>query len=96
MLVFSLLHPQRGLLLLQTAQQVKEDSFHKHDYVSTHDKFENAINSLFPNSTAKLENLKNEVRHLQSQLRAFFEKLENEPFPSKRKPYPIEYFEQNR
>ena len=91
MLVFSLLHPQRGLLLLQTAQQVKEDSFHKHDYVSTHDKFENAINSLFPNSTAKLENLKNEVRHLQSQLRAFFEKLENEPFPSKRKPYPIEY-----
>ncbi len=91
MLAFSLLHPRRGLLLLQTAQQVKEDLFHKHDYVPTHDSFENAIGSLFPNSPIKLDDLKNEALYLQDQLRGFFEKLEHESFPSKKKPYPIEY-----
>jgi len=91
MLAFSLLHPRRGLLILQTDQQVKEDSYHKYNYVSTHDKFENAVSSFFPDSSAKLESLKNEADQLQSQLREFFKKLENEPFPSKRKPYPMEY-----
>lgn len=91
MLAFSLLHPQRGLSLLQTAQQVKEDSFHKHDYLSTHDRFEDVIDSLFPDNSVKLENLKSETHQLQSQLRVFFEKLDDEPFPSKKKPYPIEY-----
>lgn len=91
MLVFSLLHPQRGLLLLQTAQQVKEDSFHKHDYVATYDRVENAISTLFPDCSLNLESLKNETYQLQVQLRTFFEKLEYESFPSKRKPYPTEY-----
>lgn len=89
--MFSLLHPQRGLSILQTAQQVKKDSFHRHKYVLTHDRFENAIDSLFPDNLVKLESLKNETYQLRSHLKSFYEKLEHESFPSKRKPYPIEY-----
>lgn len=91
MLTFSLLHPKRGFQLFQTARQVKEDSLHRYDYASTHDTLESIIESLFPENSEKLENLKNETQHLQSQLRVFFEEISNEQFPSKRKPYPTEY-----
>jgi len=91
MLVFSLLHPQRGLQLLQTARQVNEDSNYKHEYTPTHDRFEDAIKSLFPEHDKKIEVIKNETQHLQTQLVAFFEGLKGEQFPSKKKPYPTEY-----
>lgn len=91
MLTFSLLHPKRGFQLFQTAQQVREDSVHRYDYVATHDTLESIIESLFPMNSEKLESLKNETRQLQSQLRVFFEEISNEQFPSKKKPYPTEY-----
>jgi len=61
MLTFSILHPQRGLQLFQTTQQVKEDPAHKYDYVSTHDTLESVVGYLFPGSE-KLDNLKNETQ----------------------------------
>lgn len=91
MLKFSLLHPQSGFQLFQTARQVREDSLHRHDYAATDDKLESVINSLFPGNSEKLEDLKNETRQLQTRLRAFFEEISDEHFPSKKKPYPIEY-----
>lgn len=90
-LTFSMLHPKRGFHLFQTAQQVREDSAHKYDYVATHDKFESAIESLFAENSEKLDDLKNETHQLQSQLRVFFEELNDKQFPSKKKPYPTEY-----
>lgn len=91
MLKFSLLHPKRGLQLFQTAQQVREDSAHKYDYVSTHERLEDVIKSLFSGNSERVNELKNETQQLQSQLKAFFEELDYEQFPSKKKPYPTEY-----
>jgi len=91
MLRFSLLHPQRGFQIFQTAQQVREDSLHKHDYSATHDRLEDVIDSLFPEDSEKLEGLKNETRQIQAQLKAFFTEISTEKFPSRKKPYPTEY-----
>lgn len=72
MLTFSLLHPKRGFQLFQTAQQVREDSVHRYDYVATHDTLESIIESLFPMNSEKLESLKNETRQTSISIKGIF------------------------
>jgi len=92
LLKFAMLHPKIGVQIVQSALQSYNDS--KQD-VKTLDvrslQVSEVINNLFPHTTISLVKLRENLTTLHNYLTNFFEKLENKNYPSKEKPYPIDY-----
>ena len=89
---FSIFQPKHGIELFQTYRQTNEDAKqtilpHKHFAME----IEQCLKSLFPNLDTKKDDLVDQTKKLGSELQSFLEKIKKFEFPSKHKPYPIDY-----
>jgi len=89
---FSFLQPKHGIELFQTYRQTSEDSKqtilpHKHSSME----IEECLKSIFPNLNTKKDDLLDQTKKLGSDLQSFLEKIKKFDFPSKHKPYPVDY-----
>ncbi|HVZ62325.1 MAG TPA: class I SAM-dependent methyltransferase [Candidatus Nitrosotalea sp.] len=91
---YSLIHPTVGMQLLQSKYQTWCDSRNKDsifNYGSKKNELDEILQRLFPNSEYSVSDLQKNVNDLQNHARDFFNKLQGDVYPSRRKPYPIEY-----
>jgi len=89
---FSFFQPKHSMELFQTHRQANEDSKqtilpHEHSAME----IENCLKSLFPNLDTKKDDLLDQTKKLGLNLQSFLEKIKDFEFPSKQKPYPIDY-----
>lgn len=99
LLKYSITHPVAGKHLLEAKSQTWKDSKQKNpifDYGSKKMELDQIIGKLFPDTNHSLSKLEQDIMHLQNHTRSFFDKLQTENFPSKAKPYPIEYTLDNK
>jgi len=89
---FSFFQPKHSMELFQTYRQANEDSKqtilpHEHSAME----IENCLKSLFPSLDTKKDDLLIQTKELGLNLQSFLEKIKSFEFPSKQKPYPIDY-----
>ena len=89
---FSFFQPKHSMELFQTYRQANEDSKqtilpHEHSAME----IENCLKSLFPSLDTKKDDLLDQTKKLGLNLQSFLGKIKNSEFPSKQKPYPIDY-----
>ena len=92
LLKFSITHPKGGVDIFNAAMQTREDSkqkIKKHTAKSL--KLEKTLDELFPNNGFTKKKLTEDTKELHTHFKDYFEKLRSENFPSKEKPYPIDY-----
>jgi len=92
LLKFSLINPKAGMQIMQTKKQVRNDlkeSIQKFDVDPKN--LEQIINSLFPKIKFSIKDVYKNTETLRNQINSFLQELENKEFPSKEKPYPIDY-----
>ena len=78
--------------MLNDARQTQKDSkqtIQKHSANSLN--LEKCLELYFPDSGFSKETLIQNTKYLELSFKDYFKKLENEKFPSKKKPYPIDY-----
>ena len=78
--------------MLNDARQTQKDSkqtIQKHSANSLN--LEKCLELYFPDSNFSKETLIQNTKDLELHFKDYFKKLENEKFPSKKKPYPIDY-----
>jgi len=78
--------------MIQTAKQVKDDekcSIQKQ--ITKSITVEEGIKQLFPNYKFSMEQIKHEIKEIETHLEKFFMNLKDKEFPSKEKPYPTAY-----
>lgn len=86
------MHPRLGLDMIKAAREAKADASEiLFEYKPTDKDIESAIVKLFPNETLSIKDLHHNLIPLENHLKEFFKKLETEQYPSKKKPYPINY-----
>ncbi len=93
-LKYSITHPVVGKELLKSKFQTWEDSKDKDlvfDYGSKKMDLDKILQTLFPDENYSLSSLEGNTIDLQEHARTFFNKLQTISYPSKAKPYPIEY-----
>tara|TARA_Y100000590_G_scaffold413793_1_gene510000 strand:+ start:434 stop:1240 length:807 start_codon:yes stop_codon:yes gene_type:complete len=92
LLKFSLRNPKSGAEMIKIAQDTQSDSkeiLKKHTIEGISlDKF---LEDFFPNSGLTKSLLKEEIFDLENKIKKFLKSLENEKFPSQKKPYPTDY-----
>lgn len=92
LLKYSILHPKGGIQIIQAKQQTKEDASQTtYAYKADQRNLDDILHALFPEEKFSFDVLKQEVKPLQNKLKRFFASLESEKYPSKAKPYPIDY-----
>lgn len=94
LLKYSIINPQAGMQLLLSKYQSwqdfrRKDSIYK--YESKKLEIEEIIHLHFPNANCSVQNFKQNIWQLEDHTNNFFSKLQNETYPSKKKPYPIDY-----
>jgi hypothetical protein len=93
-LKFVLLNPQAGKNLLsskyQTLQDIKKINS-IYNYEDKKSEFNEILDSFFPDSNYSQADFHESVKGLQLHTKSFLERLEKEKYPSKSKPYPVEY-----
>jgi len=92
LLKFSLRNPKSGAEMIKIAQDTQSDSKeilknHTVEGISL-DRF---LKDFYPNSGFTKLLLKEEISELENGIKKFLESLENEKFPSQKKPYPTDY-----
>lgn len=87
-------HPMDGFRILQTSCEVRQDSKHKLAVDVEMIGLQDCLKSLFPNLRRIVENELHDK--LEEHLCSFFEKIKSEEYPSKKKPYPIDYSVDNK
>ena len=91
-LIFAIRHPKIGQQILQAKSQSREDSkFLPFDYSEKKSSFDQLLKVFFPDYSYSIDDLRNETNNLQNHVHDFFNKLKFETYPSKKKPYPLEY-----
>lgn len=92
---FVLSNPEAGKNLLYYKYQTLLDDFKKgnsiYAYENKKSEFNEILNSILPDSDCSIKNFHDSIKDLQIHTKIFLERLENEKYPSKSKPYPIEY-----
>lgn len=92
---YSIIHPIVGIQLLQSKYQTWYDSRNKDpifNYGSKKNELGEILRRLFPNSDYySVLDLQKNVSDLQNYAHDFFNKLQGDVYPSRKKPYPIEY-----
>lgn len=91
MLKYSIRNPKKGLEILESAYQSKEDKQHLHVYDNERVEFKQSLNELFPSMDIPFEEFIQKTNSLRNHLEKFQEKLEMQKFPSREKPYPTDY-----
>ena len=98
-LKYSITNPQAFKQLLQSTYQVWQDSVKENSIYKYENKkleIEEIIHSLFPDENYSINNFKRNIQELQDHANEFFNKLQNEKYPSKTKPYPLDYSLDNK
>lgn len=93
-LKFVLLNPKAGKNLLDSKYHISQDvkkADSIYNYASKKSEFNEILHSLFPNSTYSITNFRESILDLQLHTKGFLEKLQREEYPSRSKPYPVEY-----
>lgn len=86
----SISNPKLAIDLIEERSQVQEDENHKkHEYDYDFDSIEDFFREKFPNSNFNLYDQK--LIKLKSHIENNFNKLKSEKYPSKKKPYPVDY-----
>lgn len=97
LLVYAITNPQVGKQLLLAKYQSRQDSKHLvFNYADKALDFDDIIKDLFPEFSYSIEDFRKGANKLQSHVGDFFNKLKNEEYPSKKKPYPLEYTLDNK
>ena len=92
LLKFSITHPKEGVNMLNAAIQTQEDSKQKiKEHTAKSLQLEKTLDELFPNNGFSKKKLVEDTKELQIHFKDYFEKFRFENFPSKKKPYPIDY-----
>ena len=89
---FSITHPKGGVDMFNAAMQTHDDSkqkIKKHTAKSL--KLEKILDELFPNNGFTKKKIIEDTKELQIHFKDYFDKLRSKKFPSKEKPYPIDY-----
>jgi len=91
-LIYAISDPKKGKEAFKTKYQSMQDSAEDlYDYGSKQLDLEQTINTLFPNSIITIQNAISNTQKLQDHISNFFNSIESEKYPSKKKPYPVEY-----
>jgi len=92
LLKFSLRNPKIGAEMVKIAQDVQSDS---KEVLKSHTvegiSLDTFLEDFFPNTGLTKLLLKDEISELENRIKKFLESLENEKFPSQKKPYPTDY-----
>ncbi len=91
LLVYTITNPDVGKQILQAKYQSWQDSKHSVvNYEKNQLQLDEIIQLLFPECSS-IEDFRKSTDKLQNHIDDFFNKLKNEKYPSKKKPYPLEY-----
>ena len=94
LLKYSFLNPEKGFQLLKSTYQVWSDSKTKQqirNFGEINYNVNEIIRTLFPEEPFNLNDYKKNLVSLQSEILSFFRKLEDQKYPSYKKPYPFIY-----
>ena len=92
LLKFSIIHPKEGMDMLTAARQSHEDikqNIIKHTAATVG--LEETLIQFFPNNELTKDQLIQNTKELTTHFQNYFEKMRDENFPSKKKPYPTDY-----
>jgi len=96
-MAFSITNPQAGKQILRAKYQSWQDSRQSVvNYSKKKFQLDEIVKELFPEHLHLLEDFRKSTDKLQNHTDDFFNKLKNETYPSKRKPYPLEYTLDNK
>ena len=97
LLAYTITNPKIGRQILQAKYQYWQDSgYPVFNYAEKKLLLDDIIKALFPESSYFIEDLRKGTDKLQNHVDDFFNKLKNETYPSKKKPYPLEYTLDNK
>ena len=97
LLAYTITNPKVGRQILQAKYQSWQDSRHSvFNYAEKKLQLDDIIKVLFSESSHLIEDLSKCTDKLQNHVDDFFNKLKNETYPSKKKPYPLEYTLDNK
>ena len=97
LLAYAITNPKIGRQILQAKYQSWQDSRHSvFNYAEKKIQLDDIIKALFPESSYLIEDFRKGTDKLQNHVDDFFSKLKNETYPSKKKPYPLEYTLDNK
>ena len=92
LLKFSLKNPKSGAEMIKIAQDTQADSKEAMKIHSVKGKtLDKLFEDFFPDSKFTKSLLRDEVHDLEIRLKKFLNSLENDEFPSQKKPYPTDY-----
>lgn len=96
-LAYVITNPKAGKQILSAKYQSGQDSKHPvFNYAEKKVQLDDVIRALFPESQHMIEDFKKNTAEAQKHIDSFFDKLKNETYPSKKKPYPLEYTLDNK
>ncbi len=91
-LTYAIKNPKIGRQILDAKLQSMQDSkYPVFNYVEKKVQLDDMIKDLFPESQDLIEDFKKNTVKIQNHVNDFFDELKNETYPSKKKPYPLEY-----
>lgn len=93
LLIYAITHPKSGKHILVGKYQSWQDSKVRSvfDYASKQSEFNLILKSFFPDTNYSLNDLQNDTREIQSHVTDFSSRLDRSAYPSKEKPYPLDY-----
>ncbi len=91
---YSIAHPREGVRIIESAYEVRQDSKHRLAAEIKPMQLQDCLKFLFP-SLGQFEK-NNLLINLESQMLKFIEKIKAEEYPSKKKPYPLDYSVDNK
>ena len=92
LLKFSIIHPKEGMDMLTAARQSHEDIKQNiSEHTAATIGLEETLIQFFPNNELTKDQLIQNTKELTTHFKNYFEKMRDENFPSKKKPYPTDY-----
>ena len=86
----SIFRPRLMLELAEEKSEINDDQkFRNHEYEFDFENIDDFFKEKFPN--AKIKEFEMELKEINDDVEIFFKKLEDKKYPSKEKPYPIDY-----
>ncbi len=96
-LVYVITNPKVGKQILDAKFQSRQDSkYIAFNYAEKKSQLDDILKDLFPKSQHIIEDFRESTIKVQNHIDNFFDKLKNETYPSKKKPYPLEYTLDNK
>lgn len=93
-ILYAMTHPKVGKHLIKAKYQSWQDSKkskYLFDYGKNKSGIEKILQTIFPTKSYPIEDLQKDTKHLQNHIFNFLAKINTENYPSKKKPYPIDY-----